>query len=188
MEWRSLGNLIQFETAKLAFYVPYFGLGVHAYSKKWFTSGKDLGRPWVWGLICFSLMVVSMLVGRSMSRAVEPSMGLQLAFVVLYPLWTLSFLGTFTAFASRRWNHATPLGRELAANSYNMYLVHYVFVMTLPLLLSAWAGGPVLVKFGIVALATILLSYGISKYAIKPYSRFVVIGLVGLNALLAVVT
>jgi glucan biosynthesis protein C len=185
MAWFSLGNLVQFETAKLAFYIPYFGLGVYAYSRKWFTSGKDLGRAWIWGLICFFLMVVNMLVGRSMSRAAEPSIGLQLAFVVLYPLWTLSFLGTFTAFASRRWNHAGPLGRELGANSYNMYLVHYVFVMTLPLLLSAWVGGPVLVKFGIVALATILLSLGISKYVVKPYPRLVVIGLVGLNVLLA---
>jgi hypothetical protein len=185
--WRSLGNLVQFETAKLAFYAPYFGLGVYAYSRKWFTSGVDFGRPWVWGLICFFLMVVNMLVGRSMTRAVEPSMGLQLAFVVLYPLWTLSFLGMFTAFASRRWNHARPLGRKLAANSYNMYLVHYVFVMTLPLLLSAWVGGPALVKFGIVALSTILLSYGISKYVIKPHPRIVVLGLVGLNILLAVV-
>jgi glucan biosynthesis protein C len=165
MAWFSLGNLVQFETAKLAFYIPYFGLGVYAYSRKWFTSGKDLG----------------------MSRAAEPSIGLQLAFVVLYPLWTLSFLGLFTAFASRRWNHAGPLGRELGANSYNMYLVHYVFVMTLPLLLSAWVGGPVLVKFGIVALATILLSLGISKYVVKPYPRFVVIGLVGLNVLLALI-
>ena len=40
-------------------------------------------------------------IGRSMSRATEPSMGLQLAFVTLYPLWTFSFLGAFTAFASR---------------------------------------------------------------------------------------
>jgi len=186
--WRSLGNLVQFETAKLAFYAPYFGLGVYAYSRKWFTSGADFGRPWVWGLICFTLMVVNMLVGRSITRSGEPSMGLQLAFVVLYPLWTLSFLGMFTAFASRRWNNAGPLGRELAANSFNMYLVHYVFVMTLPLLLSAWVGGPVLAKFVIVALATILLSYGISKYVIKSHPRIVVIGLVGLNVLLAVVT
>jgi hypothetical protein len=113
---------------------------------------------------------------------------LQIALVVLYPLWTLSFLGTFTAFASRRWNHPSPLSSELAANSYNMYLVHYVFVMTLPLLLSAWVAGPLLVKFGIVALSTVLLSYGISKYVIKQFPRFVVIGLVGLNALLAVAT
>jgi len=132
-------------------------------------------------------MAVNMLVGRSMTRAVEPSLGTQLAFVVLYPLWALSFLGMFTAFASRRWNKTGALGRELAANSYNMYLVHYVFVMTLPLLLSTWEGVPVLVKFGIVALSTVLLSYGISKYVIKQYPRFVVIGLVGLNILLAVI-
>jgi hypothetical protein len=185
--WRSLGNLVQFETAKLAFYIPFFGLGVYAYTRKWFTSGVDFGKPWVWGLICFFLMVVNMLVGRSMTRAVEPSMGTQLAFVVLYPLWTLSFLGMFTAFASRRWNHATPLGKNLAANSYNMYLVHYVFVMTLPLLMRAWVGVSVLVKFGIVALTTIVLSYAISKYIIKPHPRLVVIGLVGMNILLAVV-
>ena len=185
--WRSLGNLVQFETAKLAFYVPYFGLGAYAYSSKWFATGKDFGQPWMWGVICFTLMVVNMLVGRSMTRAVEPPIGLQLAFVVLYPLWTLSFLGLFVAFASRRWNTARSFGRELAANSYNMYLVHYGFVMTLPLLLSSWSG-PALAKFGIVVLATILSSFGISKYVVKPYPRLVVIGLVGLNVLLAVVT
>jgi len=188
MVWFSLGNLVQFETAKLAFYVPYFGFGVYAYSRKWFTSGKDFGRPWVWGLICFSLMAINMLVGRSMVRTAEPSAGLQLAFVVLYPLWTLSFLGVFTAFASRRWNHATLLDRELAANSYNMYLVHYVFPMMLPLLLSAWVGGPILVKFGTVALLTILLSYGFSKYVVRRFPRLVVIGLIGLNVLLVMVS
>jgi glucan biosynthesis protein C len=188
MVWFSLGNLVQFQTAKLALYVPYFGLGVYAYSKKWFTGGGDLGRPWVWGLTCFLLMVVTMLVARSMTRVAEPSIVLQVAFTVLYPLWTLSFLGAFMAFASRRWNHATPLDRQLSANSYSMYLVHYVFAMTLPLLLSIWIGGPALVKFGIVALSTVLLSYVFSRYVTRPFPRFVVIGLVGLNALLALTT
>ncbi len=186
MVWFSLGNVVQFELAKLAFYVPYFGLGVYAYSRKWFAAGRDFGRPWVWGLICLLLTVANMLVGRSLIRTAEPSLGLQIALVAIYPLWTFSFLGVFTAFASRRWNQATPLNRKLAANSYNMYLVHYVFVLTLPLLLSVWAGGTALVKFGIVALLTILLSYGVSYYAIKPYPRLVVIGLGGLSVLLAV--
>jgi len=188
MVWFSLGNLVQFETAKLAFYVPYFGLGVYAYSKKWFTGDKDFGRPWVWGLTCFLLMVVNMLVGRSMTRAVEPSIGLQMAFVVLYPLWTLSFLGAFMAFASRRWNHATPLGKELSANSYDMYLVHYVFAMTLPLLLSTWTGRPALVTVGTLAFSPVLLSFVFSRYVTRPFPRLVVIGLVGLNALLALTT
>jgi hypothetical protein len=59
--------------------------------------------------------------------------------------------------------------------------------MTLPLLLSTWAGGPALVKFGIVALTTILLSYMISKFIVKPFPRYVVIGLIGLNILLAMI-
>ena len=196
MSWFSLGNIIQFQPAKLVLYISYFGLGVYAYSRRWFTNGTDFGRLWVWGLICFLLMVGNMLVGRSMVRASEPSLrfhsgqalGLQLAFVVLYPIWTLSFLGVFTAFAVRRWNRSTPFNRELASNSYNMYLVHYVFAMTLPLLLSVCAGGPVLVKFGVVALATVLLSYGVSRYIIKPYPRLVVIGLGGLSVLMAVFT
>jgi glucan biosynthesis protein C len=184
--WFSLGNLVQFEAAKLAFYIPYFGLGVYAYANQWFTGGKDLGRPWVWGVISFLLLAVNLLVGKVLTSTAVPAVGIQLGYVVLYPLWTLSFLGLFVAFASRRWNTARPLGRELAAHSYTMYLVHYAFVMTLPLLLSAW-GSPALVKFGIVALATILLSYGASKTIVKPYPRFVVIGLVGLNVLLAAV-
>lgn len=186
--WISLGNLLQFETAKLAFYIPCFCLGIYTYSKKWFTNGKDLGQPWIWGLICFFLMAVNMAIGRNMTREVEPSIGLKSAFVVLYPLWTLSFLYMFTAFASRRWKRATPLSRELAANSYNMYLVHYVFVMTLPLLLGNWIEGPGLIKFGIVALATILLSYTFSKYIISRYPWSVMIGLICLNTLLVFIT
>ena len=185
MVWFSLGNLVQCEVAKLAFYIPYFGLGVYACANKWFTSGKDWGRPWVWGLICFVLMVVNMLVGRSITRTSEPSLVLQMAFVVLYPLWTLSFLGMFTAFASRRWNHASRLGKELAANSYTMYLAHYVLVMTLPLLLDAWVGGPALAKFTIVAVSTIVLSYILSKYVIQRFPRWVMLGLVSLNLVLA---
>ena len=67
-----------------------------------------------------------------------------------------------------------------------MYLAHYVFVMTLPLLLSGWVSGNVLVKFGLVSIATIILSYLVSRYMIKPYPRAFVIGLIGLNLLLVV--
>jgi len=186
MEWFSLGNLVQFEAAKLAFYVPSFALGIYAKSRDWFDNGRDFGRPRAWALACVVLMVVNLFVGRSFARTAEPSIGLQVAFVVLYPLWTLSFLGMFTAFASRRWNRPTAAGQILSAHSYNMYLVHYVFVMLLPLLLAPWIGGPSLVKFVIVALATILLSYAVSRYMVGPHPRFVVAGLVGLNILLAV--
>jgi glucans biosynthesis protein C len=186
--WFSLGNVIQFQCGKLIIYACYFGLGIYAYSWKWFTDGNDFGRPWVWGLSCFLLFGINMFVLMKLNKAETGSVGLQLAFVVLYPLWTLSFLGLFISFAAKYWNRSTPVNRDLAANSYNMSLVHYIFPMTVPLLLSTWIGGPVFVKFGIVALATMVLSYGVSRYVIKPFPRALVIGLAGLSIILAVVT
>ena len=186
--WFSLGNIIQFQCGKLIIYACYFGLGIYAYSRKWFTDGNDFGRAWVWGLSCFLMFGINMFVLMKLNKAETGSVGLQLAFVVLYPLWTLSFLGLFISFAAKYWNRSTPVNKDLAANSYNMYLVHYIFPMTVPLLLSTWIGGPVFVKFGIVALATMVLSYGVSRYVIKPFPHALVIGLAGLSIILAVVT
>ena len=186
MVWFSLGNIFQFEFAKLAFYVPCFGLGVYARSRKWFTEGCDIGRPGVWGWIVFVLLVLNMFVGRAMTRSLEPSWILQIAFLVLYPLWTLSFLGFFVSFAAKRWNASSRFNRELASNSYDMYLAHYVFVMTLPLLLSGWVGGNVLVKFGLVSITTIILSYLVSRYMIQLRPRLLVAGMISLNLLLVV--
>jgi peptidoglycan/LPS O-acetylase OafA/YrhL len=186
--WFTLGNVIQFQCGKLIIYGCYFGLGIYAYSRNWFAEGNELGRPWAWGLGCFLLFVANMFVLMKLNKPGADSVSLQLGFVVLYPLWTLSFLGLFVSFAARHWNRATPLTRELGANSYNMYLTHYVFPMTIPLLLHTWTGGPAFVKFGIVALTTIVLSYGVSRYIITPYPRATVIGLVGLSIVLAAVT
>jgi hypothetical protein len=184
MVWFSLGNVVQFELTKLAFYVPYFGLGVYACSRRWFEGETRLGQPWAWGAACFLMTAATMMVARSMIRATEPPLGLQLTLALLYPLWTFSFLGVFVVSAARYWNRATLLTRKLAANSYNMYLAHYAVVMTLPLLLSAWTGGSALVKFGIVALVTILVSYAASEYIIRPRPRLAVLGLGGLSLLL----
>ena len=62
-------------------------------------------------------------------------------------------------------------GTSRPLNSYNIYLAHYPFVMLFPLLLSGWTNGPALVKWGIVALSSALLSDGMSEYGIKRFSR-----------------
>ena len=60
--------------------------------------------------------------------------------------------------------------------------------MTLPPLLGRWTGGPALLKFGLVALLTLLLSYGVSRYLLKPHPRLTATGLIGASVLLAVLT
>jgi len=186
--WFSMGNIIQFQIGKLVFYACFFGLGCYAFSRNWFYDAVDFGRPWIWGVGCFLLFGGNIYVLMNLSRAVSPSLGFKLAFVIIYPLWTLSFLGFFTMLALKWWNHATNLNRDLAANSYNLYLIHYAVPMTLPVLLSYWIGGPVVLKFLIVALLTVILSYGFSRFVLKPHPKLVAIGLIGLSVILGIVT
>jgi hypothetical protein len=186
--WFSLGNLVQFQLGKLVIYAVYFGFGVYAYSRKWFAGETVIGYLWVWGLLCFALFGANMLVFKGLGSAESSFTVLKIAHVILYPLWTLSFLGLFLVFAFKYWNKATPLNKNLAANSYNMYLVHYIFPMTLPLLLSNLTTIPTIVKFGIVAVSTVLFSYLISRFVMKPFPKLTIIGVFVLWAILAVVT
>ena len=186
--WFSLGNIIQFQIGKFIFYACFFGLGCYACFRNWFYDGLDFGRPWIWGAGCFLLFGGNIYVMMNLSRAVSPSLGFKLAFVIIYPLWTLSFLGFFTMLTLKRWNRTTPLNRSLAGHSYNMYLIHYAIPMTLPVLLSFWMGGPTVLKFLMVALVTVILSYGISRFVLKPHPKLVVIGLIGLSIILVMLT
>ena len=186
--WFSLGNLIQFQCGKVVIYACYFGIGSYAYHRRWFTGRVDFGPIWPWGLSCFLLFGANMFVMMKLNQADTQPLTLRLAFTTFYPLWTLSFLGIFIAFSVRYWNRVTPLNREVAANSYTMYLVHYIFPMTVPLLLSTWKGGPVLIKFMIVALVTVAASYAVSRYIVRPFPFGVVIGLFGASLILAAIT
>jgi glucans biosynthesis protein C len=186
--WFSLGNLVQFQLGKLIIYAAYFGFGVYAYTRKWFVGGADMGRVWLWGLICFCLFGTNMLIFKGLSSTESPLISLKIAHVIFYPLWMLSFLGLFLAFSYNHWNKTTPFNKSLAANSYNMYLVHYIFPMTLPLLLSNLTTAPVIIKFGITAIFTILFSYLISRFVIKPFPKLTIVSIIVLSVILALVT
>lgn len=170
--WFSTVSIIQCQMGKLIIYAGYFSLGCYAYSRQWFTNEQAFGRPWGWILFCFLLFGANMMMFGIITKQASPSFGLRIAFVVLYPLWALSFLGSFISIADKYLNRSNRITREIASNSYNMYLAHYIFPMTLPLLLSSWTGGPVLLKFTIVAVITILASFGISRYIMKPVVKF----------------
>lgn len=182
--WFTIGNIIQFQSGKLIIYACFFGLGVYGYSRNWFILSNGFGRPWIWLLGC--LLLLGLIGFVAIHKTDTVSIPFLAAIIILYPLWSLSFLGLFISFTTKHWNMSTKINMDLAENSYNMYLVHYIFPMTLPLLLSAWQDGPVFVKFLIVALATLVLSYAVSRYIVKPYPRAVVMGLAVLSVILAV--
>ena len=169
--WFSLGNILQFQCGKIALYGCFFGLGVRAYSGKWFTENHRFWKARVWAIICFCLFVLNMLVLKNLSShlsSLKDSLFIaKIAFCALYPLWALSFWGLFVSIGYKYWNRPTQFNIRLAANSYNMYLVHYIIPFTFPLLLSKIAL-PVFIKFGIVSIVTLVFSYALSAFIINP--------------------
>jgi hypothetical protein len=168
--WFSLGNIIQFQCGKIVIYGCFFGLGIRAYSGKWFTENNDFWKLWVWAIICFCLFGLNMLALKNLSSSEEPLLIAKIAFCALYPLWVLSFWGFFVSFGYRYWNRPTELNMRLAENSYNMYLVHYIVPFTFPLLLSNFVI-PVFIKFIIVSVFTLVFSYAFSTFIMKRLSK-----------------
>ncbi len=164
--WYSFGNLLEFQLGKLFIYSIYFIFGVYAYNRKWFTSEGGVGKVWAWALGNFSAFGMNMLAFKVLAETTNPDLVYKLMHIILYPVWTLTFLGLFLSIGYKYWNKSSWLNGEVSKNSYKMYLVHYIFPMTLPLVLSK-VGIPVLMKFSIVAILTILFSFLISKFILK---------------------
>ncbi len=75
----------------------------------------------------------------------------------------------------------------MAALSYNIYMVHIVFVTIFQEVFTLWSGGPPMAKAGIVFVLTTLMSIGLSSL-IKRFPRGFVGFLVALFILAAVAT
>jgi len=68
-----------------------------------------------------------------------------------------------------------------------MYLVHYIFPMTLPLLLHNLTMIPTMGKFGIVAISTVIFSYLINRFVMKPFPKLMTIGVIAVSVLLSII-
>ncbi len=164
--WYSFGGLIEFQLGKFFIYSIYFIFGVYSYNRKWFTAQSGVGKVWLWALGNFAAFGMNMLVFKILDEVTTPDLKYKLMHVVLYPIWTLTFLGLFLSIGYKYWNKKSWFNGDLSKNSYKMYLVHYIFPMTIPLVISGLEIA-ILLKFFIVSVVTILCSYLFSKYILK---------------------
>lgn len=173
--WVTIGNILQFQPDKVVSYMLYFGMGIYAFQKSWFIKAKIPGHPAVWTLLCV-LMSLGLL-GLLKSVMANFSIGIFIVYLCVRSFLCVSFLVALTSWAVRYWNRPSQFNALLALNSYYIYITHFLIVILLQLLLTGWSDGSVFIKFGIVSLGSILFSYGISQYAIRPYPRWSVVGI-----------
>jgi hypothetical protein len=173
----SLGNIIQFRPSRIFLFIVYFSLGIITYKNKWIERGAFPGHMKTWTvsftilLIAYSYIHHRMLYGPEELR--EPTGAL---FFVVLNFLTIATLGFFSSLAVRLWNHPTAFDRSLTANSYYMYLSHYIFVLVFQLILLPVAGIPGLLKFFVISVLSIIGAYIISRFLINPYPRTAIAG------------
>ena len=182
--WFTLHMFLEFQVTRLVPYAGCFTFGVYAQSKGWFAEGKPLGSLALWGAISAALAVAYLLVGQPVfadtAGTANLPVGLLLLFAFIRSFLLLSLLVVFVSFGVRYWNHASGLGRQLTAASYNIYLVHFFIVVTLQIALLKWIGGPVPAKIAIVSLATLALSLAISRWILARHSRAFAVAILAL--------
>jgi fucose 4-O-acetylase-like acetyltransferase len=167
MAFFTIGNIIQFQPVKLGMFAGYFALGLIIYSGKWFSNGIPLASLKKSVLVIALLSIAIILIGRMYVRDTSHSPILYMLFALTFTFLGLAFLILLTSLALKYWNRPSLFQREVVPNSFSMYLVHYIPVMILPLLLSGLSI-PAEIKWIVVSTASILISYGISRYVLKP--------------------
>lgn len=186
MSWFTLDLLLQFQPTKVFVYALVFCMGIYAYNRKWFSNATFFNRPYTWAAAGILLTVGYLLCGKSVfvhagdSQTLSPI--LLLAYTAIRSFLCPTILITLLSLAHRYMNRPVDLNQKLAVNSFNIYLVHFFFVIFLQEFLMLWAGGPALAKIGIILIITLPASYGLSRL-INRFPRGFAIGLAGLTLL-----
>jgi hypothetical protein len=167
--WITIGNFLQFQPIRLIPYLLYFGLGVYAFHHKWFIRVQIPGHLALWSLLCAGLGISLLIMLKKLM--LNFSINLLILYTFTRSFLCASLFATLASSAFRYWNQPSPFSARLSLNSYHIYIIHFLVVILLQLLLSYWDGVPVSLKFALVSSLSILLSYGLSQHAVRPFPR-----------------
>jgi hypothetical protein len=138
---------LEFQVTRLIPYASCFVLGVYARSGGWFSDGKPIGSPALWGPIGAGLAVAYLAAGQPLFADTGGTANLPVKFLLVFAFLRsfllLSLLVVFLSVGARYWNRTSALDRQLSATSYDIYLTHYWFVVAIQEALLAWVGGAV---------------------------------------------
>ena len=168
----SLGPFIQFQPTRLFFYLVYFGLGILAYRNNWFGRGRLPGHLGTW-LAAFTVLGVAFYASfyllDNAPRHLKPAAAT--AFYLSLNFFCIATVGLSMALAMRWWNRPRPIDQELTKHSYNIYIVHYVFVFALQAALLRYPGLASVWKYWMIAIVSTVVSYVISRFLLAPHPR-----------------
>ena len=177
--------VLTLEPYQLCYFGGVFCLGVYARARGWYIDGS--GPGWQTALV----LAAGTVAAGAGAAAIYLTLGAQaaslmpVAALAAVQLSLLSLVGV-TSLTRRYMNYPSRLNANLAANSYNVYLVQYPVILVVHLMTFTWETSPFL-KFVVMVFPSLLISYGLSEYLIKPRPRLAVLAALGVHAALCLV-
>jgi hypothetical protein len=158
LRWIGIGPF-HAQVSRILLYLVYFlagtAIGAYGIDRSMFRSDGALAKRW-WGWLAVGLMsyivfIIMVVVVTAKDRTIVS----EIAFVLCCGATVFGMTGLFLRIAKRR----VGILDSLSANSYGIYVVHYVFVTWLQYLLLGSPLAPGL-KGMVVFLGTLILSWG----------------------------
>lgn len=131
----TLGNVVQFRPSRIFLFIVYFIFGILTFKYKWIERNKFPGHLPTW-IVSFVIILISFFYARDLMLHGPENLKQFLApmmFWFFLNFLTISTLGLSISLALKYWNRPTAKNQNLASNSYNMYLAHYLFVIVFQL-------------------------------------------------------
>lgn len=164
--WSTGSYIFVFQPLRVPLYVGYFGLGLYAYHRGWFTENGYQPRllPWA-GL---GIMAALLYLGYRLliPTPAQSTLLLKAGNAVLFNTYCLSALMAGAALFQQKANNPGFFWRTQAANSYGVYYMHPLILYPLAYLFLGWSL-PLFLKAPVVIILAILLSWGFSALVLK---------------------
>ncbi len=180
LAWVTWGDVVQIQLPRVPLYACYFAFGAYAYRKRWFVDGRLPQSSGVWMLICLFALITYFFFAKDLLSSTSLSTASLLGMSVSRMLVCIASLVVCTSLAYRYLNHGNGFNRNLASNSYNVYLAHFVIVVMLQWLVLP-LNMPALAKFSIVSVMALALSYAVSQFMMKRSMVLTACGLIAVH-------
>jgi hypothetical protein len=174
--WVTVGQLLQLQPVKVPIYLAFFLLGIYVQRQSLLPRILKIAEPRVWFVISILMAAAYLTAVLKTFPPAEPSLILQFTARLLRIFFLLPATLFLLSFFHRHLNGAGVLWRELASNSYNIYLIHMVPQVVLQRLALSWPVQSSL-RFALVSLITLLFSYLVSRFLVRRSAAAAIVAL-----------
>ncbi|MBM7867466.1 acyltransferase family protein [Heliobacterium gestii] len=167
--WEHISYLFVIQPARIGIYAAYFALGIYSWRCGWFTAFGYRPRPLGWSLAAV-ITAIAYLAYR-IAHPAPTELIVKLGWGLLQNAFSMTTFFALLALFQRYVNQGGYWWRRFGENSYGIYYIHNLILLPTVYLLRP-TGLPVLLKFVIVVLFTMLFAFVFLEYIVKVPLRW----------------